>query len=311
MRKVLLALIALVMAAPAMADVVITVTDAGDGWAEISYDASGEVELPRGFGLNIEVDAGVILSVDTSGCQPYDIYMGTIQFGGEPLEITSPGSPVAPKDDPGAVGELGEAAITVEMGSLYEVGVDTPPADAGLLIKVEVSVDCKMSVTLNATRGNVVLEGGGEATVNLTAATDVDIVLTVSPFDPAHADYDEWVANDSPECWCYKYQCLGDADGLAGGTLKGGYFHVQIADLNMLVNGWKKDPTALPSYWVEGVSTWDICPDFDRAEGGTLKGGYFHVQVADLNILVNHWKKTDAELDALLPVGGCGGTLLP
>lgn len=310
MRKVLLALIALVMAAPAMADVVITVTDAGSGVAEISYDASGEASLPRGFGLNIEVDAGVIVSVDTSGCQPFDIYMGTIQFGGEPLDITDYGTPVAPKGSPGAVGgELGvDAAITVEMGSLYEVGVDTPPLDAGLLIKVEVSASCNMTVTLNTTRGGVVLEAEGEVTVDLTAATNVAIAVGPT-FDPAHPDYQTWLDNDSPDCWLTKYQCLGDADGLALGDPKKGYFHVEYIDLGMVLASWKDDPVAKGSLWVEGTSTWDICPNFDREELGDPKKGYFHVEYLDLGIVLANWKKTEAEMDALLPVGGCGGTV--
>lgn len=294
MRKVLLTLIALVMAAPAVADVVIEVTDAGSGVAEISYDASGEVSLPRGFGLNIEVDAGVIVSVDTSGCQPFDIYMGTIQFGGDPLEITSPGSPVAPKDDPGAVGELGEAAITIEMGSLYEVGVDTPPASAGLLIKVEVSASCNMTVTLNTTRGGVVLEAEGEVTVDLTAATNV--AIDMGCFDPEHSDYGEWLSVGSPECWCLKYHCEGDFDGVREGNIKTGYYHVGYLDLTAVVADWK----------VLVGNPIDICADVSRSKEGNIKTGYYRVGYEDLTIVVANWKKDYDEL-----LGGCGGTLLP
>jgi len=171
MKKVAFSLVVLLLAVPAMADVVITAADAGDGWVAISYDASTEAELPRAFGLDITVtdEAANIVDVDTAGAQPFGIYMGTIVI--EDGEVTDDGTPVAPADDPGAAGALGGPAITVEMGSLYEEGVETPPDASGLLLKVQVDGSCEVCVSENAIRGGVVMEDANNPdVVDLTGA---------------------------------------------------------------------------------------------------------------------------------------------
>ena len=165
MKKLLLVLAVVLMAVPAMAAVSISGVDAGAGVGAISYTSTGV--LPRAFALNITVSAGTILGVDVTGCQPFNIYMGTIQIAADGT-VSDAGTPVAPAADPGALGGIGTAGITVEMGSLYDASVtpnDAKPAAAGLLIKVAVSETCNVTVASNTTRGNVVLEDATIATM--------------------------------------------------------------------------------------------------------------------------------------------------
>ena len=234
MRRVVLLLAVIFMTAPAMAVTSLEIVDLGGCWAEIRYDAIGEAELPRAFGLRISVSGDgspVIEEVDVTSTEPYDIYLGTIEFEGDPLEIKDPNplySPVAPSDDPGAAGTgLNTDTIVVEMASLYNVITLPPadiPADSGLLIKVKVSENCLMSVVVDSTRGGVVMEDGNAPAPDVSQATsepvtcivEEDCVKTTAPF------YQEWLGSagsarplatwTKPDCWCYERNCRGDVD---------------------------------------------------------------------------------------------------
>jgi hypothetical protein len=118
-------------------------------------------------------------------------------------------------------------------------------------------------------------------------------ITTTDCFPPDHPDYSEWVYVGRPYCWCFPRQCHGDVDDANQGDAKSGYYYVWSADLNMLVAGWKQpysgcpgadgpDPDPLPDTW--------ICADFDHAQQGDDKVGYFRVWSGDLNILVSNWK---------------------
>ncbi|MHC4890871.1 MAG: right-handed parallel beta-helix repeat-containing protein, partial [Planctomycetota bacterium] len=122
----------------------------------------------------------------------------------------------------------------------------------------------------------------------------------VGCFNPAHRDYWEWVNVGKPECWCYKYQCYGDADGMRNGNILVGFSRVREQDLNVLISGWKVggyvDPVTHP--W--------ICADFDRTLNGNFIVGYSRVREQDLNILVAHWKD-DSGINMENP--NCGGDI--
>jgi len=230
MRRVVLLLAVIFMAAPAMAVTSLEIVDLGGCWAEIRYDAIGEAELPRAFGLRISVDGGeTITDVDVTTTEPYDIYLGTIEFGGEPLGITNPGTPVAPSADPGAEGTgLGTSEIVIEMASLYDVITLPPediPADNGLLIKVEVSGNCNMSVVVDSTRGGVVMEDGNAPAPDVSQATSIAVTCDEPPIDCVKTTapfYQAWLGSagsarplatwTKPDCWCYERNCRGDAD---------------------------------------------------------------------------------------------------
>ena len=134
------------------------------------------------------------------------------------------------------------------------------------------------------------------------------IIVTSDPVPPAdcitvatvgQTVYDMWVSVGKPNCWCYAWQCKGDADGLTEGSAKtGGVYHVGANDLNVLTSGWKKLDTD-PAFAA------NICADFDhQTEGSAKTGGVYHVGANDLNILIANWKSTTV-------AGDCGGTLVP
>jgi hypothetical protein len=231
MKKMIFALLVLLLAAPAWATTVdITCAQVGDtNQVEVSYSTDGT--LPRAVGLDITVSDGNILACEpamvgecTATEKGLGIFPGTIMIdaGGN---VTDYGSPVAPQSDlPGdTLGGLGTGGITVEMGSLYVDG-NAPPA-SGLLctITVEDSVT-QMTIAANVSRaGNgVVLEDPDEvATVNLGVCD-----ISVGPGDCflegqvdccgqtiTAAMVATWVSLGKPASWCDPCHCRGDSDG--------------------------------------------------------------------------------------------------
>ena len=243
MRKMIFALVVVMLATAAWADIAITVTDQGDGKAAIGYSGT---ELVRAFALDITVDAGTIDAIsdfavgdDNNGYgifpANFSRYITVDATTGEVTDWAVAGyTPVADANDPGALGGLGTSGITIEMGSLYDT--KAPPL-AGTLCVITVSETCKVTVTTNATRGNVVLEDASEAAVGLVGATEVPI--TIGEEYPG-LDYEEWVAVGKPDCWNSNInprQCHGDADGASQGKQK---YRVSIADLDILIANWQK-----------------------------------------------------------------------
>jgi hypothetical protein len=297
MKKIVLVLAVLLLASPALADVVITVEATSDSnVCTIKYDASTETELPRAFALDVTVSGANIVEVNNyhvgesnSAGQGFGIFMGTIQID-EAGVVTNDGTPVAPNNHPGALGGLGTSGVTLEMGSLYEDG-NYAPDPCGTLCWVEIDTPCKdLSVTVEDTyRGGIVMEDGNNpGTVDLSGATGV----TVGPCDDCYTGPDEpnWVAVGKPDCWCvsytadgndYRRQCHGDADGQPQGR---GVEWVSTNDLNVLMAAWGKNFAA-----IEG-QTWNqvplICADFDHKPQGR---GIERVATNDLNILIANW----------------------
>jgi hypothetical protein len=182
-------------------------------------------------------------------------------------------SPVADGNDPGALGGLGTSGITIEMGSLYDT--KAPPKE-GRLCTVTCSEPCLLTVTTNATRGNVVLEDASEAIVDLTGATNVQTsVGAVESYTGPHKD--QWLAVGSPQCWIASInprQCHGDADGASQGNNK---YWVSTNDLDILVAAFNKP--------LESLTGNQICADFDH-----LPQGNYRVSTNDLEILIANWQ---------------------
>ena len=101
-----------------------------------------------------------------------------------------------------------------------------------------------------------------------------------------YSTYDDWVALGKPDCWCWPYQCDGDADGATQGLFK---TRVGTNDLSLIIANWLKtadDPDL------------DPCADLDHKAQGLLQ---YRVGTNDLSILVGNWQKTDAELPGNCP----------
>jgi len=190
---------------------------------------------------------------------------------------------VADANDPGALGGIGTTGITVEMGSLYDT---QGPALSGTLCVVGTSDATSLSVTTNATRGNVVLEDASEATVDLSGATDVEIGGAAGYTGPYPA---EWQAVGQPDCWVASInprQCHGDADGKSQGKQK---YWVSTDDLDVLIDAWGKTFAAIDGLEKNGTPL--ICADFDNLPQGKQK---YRVSTDDLDILTANWQKANA-----------------
>jgi hypothetical protein len=174
MKKTVIVLLALIFAAPAMADdVVFDINDVGCGIIAIDYNATAAPNDVSAFALKVSVDAGKILAVtdyhvgeSNSTAKGYGIFPCNIDINESTGNVDAYGSPVAPNTATGAAGTgIDTNSVILELGALYEDG-NAPPR-TGTLCKVEVSEVCTMTVAADATRGNVVLDTAEEATTNL------------------------------------------------------------------------------------------------------------------------------------------------
>jgi len=177
MKKILLTLVILAIAVPAMAAVTITPVKESATVVRIDYSAPSAAERPRAFALDITVAGGAtitgISNYFVGACtspsnRGYGIFPGTIVIDADGI-VTSDGSPVAPDSDLPADTQdgLGTSGITVEMGSLYG-DVGNAPALGGTLCKVTITgAWTGLTVAANVSRGGVVLENATAATTNL------------------------------------------------------------------------------------------------------------------------------------------------
>jgi hypothetical protein len=289
MRKLMLIVAAIAIAAPALATVEIGVTDLTGLQAAITYNCTAG-EAVRAFALDITVDAGTIDAV--TGYKTGESVTGSLGYGifpGNFRDYINPAAPdwgdanytpIAPSGDPDALGGLGTAGVTIELGSLY---VDAnAPAASGTLCVLDVSESCNMCVTLNDSRGGIVLEDASAAP-SPTLACNVAITVNGDCYaGPSPAD---WETLGKPDCWCGTktgaYQCRGDADNLTQTISK---YRIYTSDYDILSANWKKkitDPTLNP------------CADFDHL-GQTISK--YRVYTSDYDILSANWKAKDTAL---------------
>ena len=290
MRKVFFPLIVLMLVSPAWAAIkIIAEPDpGGSGIVAIKYESPSIAERARAFALDIIIDTGVIEEIndyvrgdDNGG---YGIFPGNFS---RYITVTEEGqvewnitnyTPVADPNDPGALTGLGTSGITIEMGSLYD---SNAPEQTGTLCTVKCTETCLLTVTTNATRGNVVLEDATEAVVDLTEATDVTVNVGNGPTTAYTGPQPEqWDAVGKPDCWVSSInprQCRGDADGTAQGKQQ---FWVSTNDLDILIAAWNKPLSSLSGN--------QICADFDHRPQGKQQ---FRVSTNDLDILIANWNK--------------------
>ena len=287
MRKVFFPVLVVMLVTPAWATINITANNLGDGVVSIDYSGT---ELARAFALDIMIDAGVIESIDGYakgddnngyGIFPanFSRYITVLDTGEVESWDESQYSPVADANDPGALGGLGTSGITIEMGSLY---TNNAPPMSGTLCTIKVTESCLLTVTTNATRGNVVLEDASEAEVDLSGATDYQVTIgATSAYTGAHPE--QWETVGKPDCWISSInprQCHGDADGTAQGKQQ---FWVSTNDLDILIAAWNKPLSELTGN--------QICADFDQMPQGKQQ---FRVSTNDLDILIANWNKANS-----------------
>jgi len=184
--KKIMALLVLCLAVPALATVTITAVDQGGGVVALNYAVS-DANLVRAFALDVAVTGGAKITqlvagsyktngASTAASKGYGIYPGTIDINSTTGVVAAYGSPVAPAADPGAAGALNSAAITLELGSVYQ-GDANKPATSGTLCKLTVDKTTTICVTLNATRGGIVMEN---VALTPTVVLPCNVAITVS-----------------------------------------------------------------------------------------------------------------------------------
>jgi len=215
MKKIIFALVVLLLAAPVWAaDVDITAVADGNV-VTVSYNASGAPNDVRAFALDItlESDTATIVDVNCADNADYYIYPGKIEIDGDDIDY---GDCLC---DFKALGGEDTNGVTVEMASLY-VGEGNDPGPTGVLLTFVVvgCDDANVVINTNAIRGGVVLEdpaleAGVDFTLSMTGCTVVldscyDGCLPLD--DPAWANWDEV---GRPGSWCCAYQNMGDTNG--------------------------------------------------------------------------------------------------
>ena len=301
MRKILLVLVVLMLAAPALAQVLVTCTNSACNEITVSYNADTEPNRVRAFALNITVDSGQkIASVNdtsyhigesASGAKGYGIFPGSIDINDTTGQVDSNGTPDANGNDyDGTLPGVDTNGVTFEMGSLYVAAANAPDTN-GVLFKFMVSGDCTVAIAENTIRGGVVMEDPNEQVdVNLVGCSATQ--ATCECFPSGHVDYADWVEVGRPDCWCYPRQCHGDADNTGDGSGGANEKWVILNDLTILTAGWQKKRTETAD---KPFSEY-ICADFDHThDGGATENVRKWVILNDLTILTSNWQKKQSD----------------
>ncbi|MBN2514201.1 MAG: hypothetical protein JXB18_14780 [Sedimentisphaerales bacterium] len=282
MRKVLLSLLVLALAAPSFAAVNITAEDATDGVLKLSYECTAG-EVIRGLALQLDVtndgDGVVATSADGTvlevGFNTFIDSAYTIESGAPGTYVIGAGHAFA---NSAAAGEASFPATlySISMGALDESGNQGGVTGAGELmtIKYTGTKDTLVAISADTIRGGIV--GDGITEVNIQA--EQLIVLGGECMLPSHPSYAQWVAVGKPDCWCASVnprQCKGDADGLAQGKQN---YWVSTNDLAIMLAAWNKP--------VEQLVDNQICADVDHLPQGKQN---YRVSTNDLAILLANW----------------------
>jgi hypothetical protein len=258
MKKIILIMVALI-AVPALAEVTISVVNNGDCTCDITYAATDADQLAgksliSGMALNITVDSGATIDAisnykedgeSTNGSPGYGIYPGSISIISGAFD--SSGDPIGDPLDPGTLGGLGDAAITIELGALYDddASPSAAPLATGTFCTLEVSGDCHVSLALEEThRKGVIMEDGSSRSVG-SGCTLVEADVTCAP--------------PFPDCWKDApglTQCDGDFSGDGVG------YNVTSTDFILLKAAYLTDYLSDP--FGTGDDEYNPCADANR-----------------------------------------------
>ncbi len=173
MKKILAAILVLALAIPALADVAITATDAGNQYLLISFSTSGGPPAPavRGIALTLNVTGGVITAAtnyDTVTPSAFNVFIDyafttgagyTIGTGHPFARETLPGVPTFPIN--------AGNAFAVSMGHL---GQGSPGLTSGVIAKIKIDGitpggSATVAISANARRGGAAVGILGNITV--------------------------------------------------------------------------------------------------------------------------------------------------
>lgn len=296
MKKLIMLLV--VLAATPVFALTVSMNDLGGGVIAIEYSGGDPCNLPRAFALDFTIDGPGVITLtpgsfkadgeSTSTSRGFGIFPASIDINDVDGTVNSYGTPQADDADPGA--DPSAQHMVIELGSLYYGDVNAP-ATSGTLCTL--TIDCNGGQDLNLTmideltyRGGVLTEDG--------AAVEVDDSIVVCAgvqekcMKDTAAGYDNWLAAQEPDCWCYEYQPLGDLDGLEQGI---GIVAKRVGsvDLGLFAPVYGKKRAQLVGD--------EICADLDHLDQGigiVAKA----VGSVDLAIIAGNYGKKTAQLDS-------------
>jgi len=305
MKKALITLVVLALAAPLYASTIeFTATDTAIGECTISYTCTDAAAVA--MGLDVDMDAAAeadIYQIDSF----FDIFMDLAfdEEGGDGYDYgegNGDASNAGADQDAAGQATLPAESFCISMGGL---GGETEPLNdpcmAGQIVLQAAPNGATGTLDLNALRGGVIDENGDTMTViglplTLTfGGGELDCYQEAGRDITHPAEYADWLAFGSPECWCYVRQCHGDADGTSTGTAFLGYQFVSVPDLDTLAAGYLVKEPKVGKTWPGILSitgptgTPGICADFKRNATGTAFLGYQRVSVPDLDELALYY----------------------
>jgi hypothetical protein len=291
MRKIVLALAVLLLAAPTWAavnvDCVLVPVPGPNYVVAVTYEVTDTNDI-RAFGIRIDVNNGATISDIDVNDTDYYIFPGSIDINDTTGEVDANGSAVAD-------GGNGQSYMILEMGSLYaaeDAKHPIKPPQSGTICTFKVSKECVVTLSRDAERGGVVMENGSDYAGSLGSV----IVLyddCMSRSDPNWAEFD---FVERPECWCYPRQCHGDADGKKEGSFLAGYWYVGEDDLDIMSLGWLVKDTenggrGILDLEVGGVPV--ACADYTHSQEGSFLAGYWRIGEDDLDEMSLYWLKKE------------------
>ena len=305
MRKIVLFIAALLfMVVPAMAVVSnVNITCVPDG-NKVTVSYASDANRIRAFGLDIDVVGANITKLDVADAN-YRIYPGQIVIvDGNVIDYNTPYVP----------GDLGDANVTIEMGSLYttdanyasdpNAGYNKIPGLSGTLLRFYVSGNCTYAVTENAIRGGIVMEDPNEDP-SVTLCSGSVVVGCIVPNVVGNTQADASAAIIAAGL------VVGNINDVNGGAATIGTVVAQnptdggrivtcgsAVDIN--VASYCLDPVVTPAAEYNDWVAWGrpSCWCFKRQCRGDINGvkTVTWVSLADLNLFRSAYTKTDTQL---------------
>jgi len=283
MKKLLLTLVVLAVAAPlyAQGEITFSFVNNWDGTGTITYDANEVIGIrPVAMGLTIDVTSGApitaVICEDENDFleifmdSAYDMELDPCTPGyaygdGNPIakwdvageaQLADPVDPCDPCGLPGATNDGMKFAISMGgLGGETDPDEKEPPMSGSITLASD--GDTEFEIYENLVRGGIIGEDG-EAMVVLglndgPAKANGPLIMEecykeldayVAGMPPTGRGT-TWANSGKPICWCFPKQCHGDAHGRVAGSDFGGWMAVEDVDLNILSLGWLvKDPKA-------------------------------------------------------------------
>lgn len=210
MKKIVCALVVLILAAPASAEVIITCAQVPDEPNFIiSYECTAGEEV-RCFGLDIQFNnAETVVAVECLS-DDYYVFPGQFSYDG----VTPSFGTCDCTGKPGAL--PGPNGVTIEMCSLYAADDDDhnePPVAQNGLVKITVSGNTCITITENSLRGGGVVLADNTVLPDPNLPPPDECCVLVDCFPSSDPKYGQWVTQGKPESWCCTNQRNGDATG--------------------------------------------------------------------------------------------------